>query len=111
VVRDTAMIGALVWCVTSALLPTKDRVTGQRRRFKKSGTKPLIEALNARAAALPQTAAVATPLPASAVAPAKIDELDGLASLKRDGLLSDEEWADAKRRLLEAATPPVPETA
>jgi hypothetical protein len=53
-------------------------------RFQRSGAAPLIAALNASAATLPRQPEL------------NIDELDRLARLVREGLVTDDEWTRAK---------------
>ncbi len=70
-----AVVLLLVWGMTLRI---------QMRRFKTTGVTPLVNALE----------------PASVQLPPRVDDLERLATLARDGLLTDEEWTRAKELFL-----------
>jgi len=59
----------------------------QLRRFRRSGVQPLIDAHTPGSVKVPP-------------APAKVDELEHLAALAREGLLTEDEWVRAKELFL-----------
>jgi hypothetical protein len=80
-----AFILTLVWAVTYRM---------QRSRFKKSGVNPLIKALETTAARMPARSAGPSQPRSTA------DELSRLAKMAQDGLLTDDEFTQAKSQLL-----------
>ena len=79
----------VLYCVTIPLpitLLIAERM--QVRRFKREGVAPLVEFLDRQVASLP------------ADGPIKLDDLDRLSQLAREGLLTDEEWTRAKELFL-----------
>lgn len=80
----------LVWAVTYRL---------QRGRFKRSGVTALVRALDERAAAMPAPRSTASD-------ESTADELERLAKMAREGSLTDEEWTQAKERVLGTSSTP-----
>jgi hypothetical protein len=71
--------------------PVPQRHEQKARRF----------AANVNAAAKQTEAAAAAPAPAAA--PSTLDDLEQLGRLHRDGVLTDDEFADQKRRIIESS--------